>query len=341
MERSSAAEDALAAYKRLPARDVPNPGCAFVVFKDRKTADDALEALTPTVRGVGVWCLRAAGAATADAAAAAGPGSIVHRRNRRGRGVTGAAAAAATTTELEPELEPSSSISVESIRLAIEHGVHAWRADRAPPPSGVLWRNVGVSGAFYTLVPIRPRSRGERRFIRTFPGVSLRPPLAFNTRPRRLSTPTDAFQLNPDVRSYKTTLSVGTRREARDHLRPRVPRARVRVLAARAVLVRERPREGAEPEDGHARDVALVGERPRCALRVYLSGAFYTLVPIRPRRRGERRSLRTLPGASLRPHLSFNPRHQRLSTPPDAFQHHPAIASYGTTLSFSRSFACF
>ena len=113
MERSSAAEDALAAYKRLPARDVPNPGCAFVVFKDRKTADDALEALTPTVRGVGVWCLRAAGAATADAAAAAGPGSIVHRRNRRVRGVTGAAAAAATTTELEPELEPSSSISVE------------------------------------------------------------------------------------------------------------------------------------------------------------------------------------------------------------------------------------
>ena len=29
-------------------------------------------------------------------------------------------------------------------------------------------------------------------------------------------------------------------------------------------------------------------------------GAFYTLVPIRPRRRGERRSLRTLPVASLR-----------------------------------------
>jgi len=37
-------------------------------------------------------------------------------------------------------------------------------------------------------------------------------------------------------------------------------------------------------------------------------GAFYlTLVPIRPRRRGERRSLRTFPGASLRPHLAFNP----------------------------------
>jgi hypothetical protein len=45
-----------------------------------------------------------------------------------------------------------------------------------------------------TLVPIRPRSRGERRSLRTFAGVSLRPPLAFNPdTPRRLSTPSDAF----------------------------------------------------------------------------------------------------------------------------------------------------
>jgi hypothetical protein len=57
-------------------------------------------------------------------------------------------------------------------------------------------------GAFYvTLVPIRPRWRGERRSLRTFPGASLRPgSLAFNPRPRRLSTPTDAFELHPDVR---------------------------------------------------------------------------------------------------------------------------------------------
>jgi leucyl-tRNA synthetase len=42
-----------------------------------------------------------------------------------------------------------------------------------------------------TLVPIRPRSRGERRSLRTFAGVSLRPgSLAFNPdTPRRLSTP--------------------------------------------------------------------------------------------------------------------------------------------------------
>jgi hypothetical protein len=60
-------------------------------------------------------------------------------------------------------------------------------------------------------------------------------------------------------------------------------------------------------------------------------GAFYTLVPIRPRRRGERRSLRTFPGVSLRPHLAFNPRPRRLSTPADAFQLHPNFALYGTT----------
>ena len=43
-----------------------------------------------------------------------------------------------------------------------------------------------------------------------------------------------------------------------------------------------------------------------------------TLVPIRPRSRGGRRSLRSFsPGASLRPgSLAFNPRHRRLSTPP-------------------------
>ena len=52
----------------------------------------------------------------------------------------------------------------------------------------------GRGGAFCcTLVPIRPRRRGERRSLRTFPGASLRPHLAFNTRPRRLSTPSDAF----------------------------------------------------------------------------------------------------------------------------------------------------
>ena len=67
-------------------------------------------------------------------------------------------------------------------------------------------------GAFYTLVPIRPRSRGERRSLRTLPGDSLRPLLAFNARHRRLSTPTDAFQLHPDIASYGTARRASRRR---------------------------------------------------------------------------------------------------------------------------------
>jgi N-acetyltransferase len=64
------------------------------------------------------------------------------------------------------------------------------------------------SGASYTLVPIRPRRRGERDSLRTLPGVSLRPgSLAFNPRLRRLSTPPDAFELHPDFRSYRTALA--------------------------------------------------------------------------------------------------------------------------------------
>ena len=96
----------------------------------------------------------------------------------------------------------------------------------------------------FTLVPIRPRSRAERRsltkdFISRPAGVSLRPPLAFNARPRRLSTPPDAFELHSDIRSYGTTLSraVGDgalrRRNRRWVL---APRARARLPAPRSRL---------------------------------------------------------------------------------------------------------
>ena len=64
-----------------------------------------------------------------------------------------------------------------------------------------FWKD---AGAFYTLVPIRPRWRGERRSLRTFAGVSLRPGSpAFNPRPRRLSTTPDAFELHPDIASER------------------------------------------------------------------------------------------------------------------------------------------
>ena len=48
--------------------------------------------------------------------------------------------------------------------------------------------------------------------------MSLRPPLAFNPRPRRLSTPTDAFQLHPDIASYGTPLSGGRFRALNEKL---------------------------------------------------------------------------------------------------------------------------
>ena len=83
-----------------------------------------------------------------------------------------------------------------------------------------------------------------------------------------------------------------------------------------------------DPEGAKRGAIAMEEDEARRA-----RGASYTLVPIRPRRRCERRSLRTLPGVSLRPSLAFNPRLRRLSTPTDAFEHHPDVAlNDGTTL---------
>jgi len=68
-----------------------------------------------------------------------------------------------------------------------------------------------------TLVPIRPRSRGERRSLRNFfpGGVSLRPQLAFNTRPRRLSTPLltpfNSTRLHPGTTRTSPRSRAGTR----------------------------------------------------------------------------------------------------------------------------------
>ena len=57
--------------------------------------------------------------------------------------------------------------------------------------ASAVWYAHIASGASRTLVPIRPRSRGARRSVRTLlPSVSLRPPHGFNPdTPRRLSTP--------------------------------------------------------------------------------------------------------------------------------------------------------
>jgi hypothetical protein len=92
----------------------------------------------------------------------------------------------------------------------------AFVQDDATKPKPTTTAGRLIKGAFYTLVPIRPRWRGERRSLRTFAVASLRPgSLAFNARPRRLSTSTDAFQLHPDNRSYGTTLKAANNAKAR------------------------------------------------------------------------------------------------------------------------------
>ena len=88
-----------------------------------------------------------------------------------------------------------------------EGGERAWERRR---------RSCGAEVRSIHWSPYDRVRRGERRSLRTLPGASLRPPLAFNPRPRRLSTPTDAFQLHPDVRSYGTTLRNMDEFNARD-----------------------------------------------------------------------------------------------------------------------------
>ena len=177
-------------------------------------------------------------------------------------------------------------------------------------------------GAFYlTLVPIRPRRRGERRSLRTFA--------------RRISPPTPslsipalgAFQLHltpfnstPTFASYGTTLR-STRRTPRGDeasLRASTRRRVERGATRRGDGPRgeRRVRERTRPEDAEACAPRRGGVRRRTVSRRRRARSI-TPVPIRPRRRGERRSLRTFsPGVSLRPSLGFNPdTPRRLSTP--------------------------
>ena len=88
-----------------------------------------------------------------------------------------------------------------SILGALKSIVNVTGMSKMTPP-------VKARSHFFTLVPIRPRSRGERRSLRTFilPGVCFSPPITprwFQS--RRASTPfnsaSDAFELHPDVRS--------------------------------------------------------------------------------------------------------------------------------------------
>jgi hypothetical protein len=160
------------------------------------------------------------------------------------------------------------------------------------------------------------------------PVVSLRPPLAFNTHPRRLSTSTDAFELHPDVRSYRTARS---RRSSRGGGR-KLARRRRKLARRRRKLARPRARPRAAATGARARTRgffarARAGTRARtrgCGARGTRGGISrgwrantggraarfdrgcgcstaaaagsvdaVRLVPIRPRSRCERRFLRT------------------------------------------------
>eukprot|EP00982_Pelagococcus_subviridis_P015133 31379-Pelagococcus_subviridis.AAC.38 len=120
-----------------------------------------------------------------------------------------------------------------------EEDVADWFVNLVADPSKTLTR--------CALVPIRPRSRGERRFLRTFPGVYLRPAIAFNPRPRCLSNPPDAFQLHQGEQSRRES----ARERADDDGRARERVEGVQVADARGV-----DRDDGDPR-GRGADVRL------------------------------------------------------------------------------------
>jgi len=151
------------------------------------------------------------------------------------------AAAAAAVTSAEALGDPAH--PRVGLAIACSGDVYVYKATAAArrgggAGGGATGDGAGVlfaEGAFYTLVPIRPRWRGGRRSLRTFAVVSLRPPLPFNTRPRRLSTPLDAFQLHPSGanRALPWRLETARHAAAADGARAR-PGRRVRRRRERA-----------------------------------------------------------------------------------------------------------
>jgi hypothetical protein len=155
--------------------------------------------------------------------------------------------------------------------------IRLWNHDTETPKAT-------LKGAFYlTLVPIRPRSRGERRSLRTLPGVSLRPPLGFNPRPRCLSTPLltpfnsthRSFQLGSlhRVVAGRAAARVRVDGQGRAAVVSRDGRG-ARRADARASEARHRARVGARARAVSAREIG-VGVRRRH--REGLVGFFFAL----------------------------------------------------------------
>jgi hypothetical protein len=137
----------------------------------------------------------------------------------------------------------------------------SWRSRRRRAPAVASTSRAAASApitstcAFYlTLVPIRPRWRGERRSLRTSPGASLRPgSLAFNPRPRRLSTPLlTPFNSTPTSLRMDNYPQVGRQRRDEPDRRLESVRRRRRVAEHRASARREQG-ERVRPRDGRRR----------------------------------------------------------------------------------------
>ena len=166
-----------------------------------------------------------------------------------------------------------------------------------------LTARIRDGGAFiFTVVPIRPRWRGKRQSLRTFAVISLLPPLGFNPRPRCLSTPL----LTP---FDSTPTFARTDPRPSGHVWYKSIDADIVIVAtsapAAAILMPWRGLgsvDDVEVDDetftgivqGAAHGVEANACWTLCVAFEKSLGAFYlTLVPVRPRRRGERRSLRT------------------------------------------------
>jgi len=130
--------------------------------------------------------------------------------------------------------------------------------------------------------------------------VSPRPHLAFNLRPRCLSTLTDAFQLHPDMRSILPDDARAPRCEGLIHIselswnRVSHPRDVVKVGDVVSVKVLETIAASGNGGDGGGNGG---GGETKSEVR---------LLPIRPRSRVDRRSLRTFHVVTLHPRFPFN-----------------------------------
>ena len=160
-------------------------------------------------------------------------------------------------------------------------GVNVSSTVTIPYTSAIL----GTVRSSITLVPIRPRSRGERRSLRTFPGVSLRPPLGFNLRPY------DAFQLQ--LTPLNSTPTSSLRTESAQALCWFILWGSVSGHCLNAFW-KGRLIFDPQPHSNPIFEVLFAAYyTPLYALVVITTQILKVrLLPIRPRSRGERRSLR-------------------------------------------------